>query len=40
MTTHVDSTSDERTANNAMRHKYRGLSDDEKADMAALKDMG
>ena len=40
MTTHVDSTSDERTANNTMRHKYRVLSEAEKADMAALKDMG
>lgn len=37
---HVDSASDERTTNNAVRHKYRVLSDEEKADMVALKDMG
>ena len=39
MTT-VDSTSDERTANNTMRHQYRVLSDTEKAQMQALKDKG
>lgn len=39
MTT-VDSTSDERTVNNVMRHEYRVLSDEEKAQMKALKDKG
>lgn len=39
MTT-VDSTSDERTVNNTMRHAYRVLSDAEKANMASIKDMG
>lgn len=36
----VDSTSDARIVNNAMRHQYRVLSDDEKAQMQALKDKG
>lgn len=36
----VHSTSDERTANNVMRHEYRVLSDDEKAAMQAIKDDG
>lgn len=36
----VDSASDARTANNAVRHTYRVLSDDEKAQMVALKDIG
>ena len=36
----VDSTSDERTVNNVMRHAYRVLSDAEKAQMQALKDKG
>lgn len=36
----VNSTSDERLANNVMRHAYRLLSDEEKADMQALKDKG
>ena len=39
MTT-VSSTSDERTVNNTMRHQYRVLSDDEKAQMQAIKDKG
>jgi hypothetical protein len=39
MTT-VDSTSDARTINNVMRHGYRVLSDDEKAQMQAIKDKG
>ena len=39
MTT-VDSTSDDRTANNVMRHAYRVLSEDEKASMQAIKDKG
>lgn len=34
------STSDERTANNVMRHEYRVLSDAEKAQMQAIKDKG
>lgn len=37
---HVASNSDQRTANNAVRHQYRILSDDEKAQMAAIKDAG
>lgn len=36
----VDSASDDRTANNAVRHQYRVLSDDEKALMVAVKDKG
>jgi hypothetical protein len=36
----VDSTSDERTVNNTMRHAYRVLSDAEKANMQAIKDEG
>lgn len=36
----IDSASDDRTANNAVRHQYRALSDSEKADMVALKDHG
>lgn len=36
----VDSTSDERTVNNTMRHAYRVLSDEEKAAMQEVKDMG
>lgn len=38
--TNVSSTSDERTANNVMRHQYRVLSDMEKAQMQAIKDKG
>lgn len=38
--TAVDSTSDERTVNNTMRHQYRVLSDAEKANMSKIKDMG
>jgi hypothetical protein len=38
--THVDSASDDRTANNAVRHQYRVLSDAEKAQMVRLKDLG
>lgn len=37
---HVDSTSDDRTANNVMRHEYRTLSENEKIDMKAIKDAG
>ena len=36
----VESTSDDRTANNTMRHKYRVLNDAEKANMQAIKDAG
>jgi len=36
----VDSSSDERTKNNVMRHEYRVLSEAEKADMKAIKDAG
>lgn len=40
MTQHVDSTSDERTVNNTMRHAYRVLTDEEKATMSKIKDDG
>ena len=36
----VDSTSDARTVNNTMRHQYRVLSEEEKAKMSQVKDMG
>jgi hypothetical protein len=36
----VDSASDDRTVNNTMRHKYRVLSDAEKANMQSIKDAG
>lgn len=36
----VDSASDDRTVNNVMRHEYRVLSDDEKAAMKRVKDIG
>ena len=36
----VQSTSDQRTVNNTMRHAYRVLSDEEKAQMSAIKDAG
>lgn len=38
--TNVDSTSDQRTANNAVRHQYRVLTDAEKALMLKIKDAG
>lgn len=38
--TEIDSRSDDRTANNAVRHKYRVLSDEEKQQMLELKDLG
>lgn len=38
--TAVNSTSDERTVNNLMRHKYRVLGKDEKANMQSIKDAG
>ncbi len=37
---HVDSTSDDRTVNNAMRHNYRILSEDEKQKIVKVKDLG
>lgn len=40
MIQHVDSASDDRTANNAVRHAYRVLTDAEKAQMVAIKDAG
>ena len=40
MTNTVKSESDDRTANNAVRHTYRVLTDEEKAQMVALKDIG
>jgi len=36
----VQSTSDQRTVNNTMRHQYRVLTDVEKANMQAIKDEG
>ena len=36
----MDSTSDERTTNNVMRHEYRVLSDEEKALMKDIKNKG
>ena len=36
----IPSTSDERTVNNVMRHEYRKLSEEEKAAMQRIKDMG
>jgi len=36
----VDSTSDERVANNVMRHEYRVLTDLDKQNMKVVKDMG
>ena len=40
MNDRVDSASDDRTANNAVRHQYRVLSDAEKVQMVELKDLG
>lgn len=40
MTDHVDSSSDSRTANNAVRHQYRTLSEAEKQQMQRIKDLG
>lgn len=37
---HVASNGDDRTVNNTVRHQYRVLSDEEKAQMAAIKDIG
>lgn len=38
--TFVESTSDDRTANNTVRHKYKVLNDQEKQQMSDLKDLG
>ena len=38
--TNVNSTSDARTVNNSVRHQYRILTDEEKAQMVAIKDLG
>lgn len=40
MSEHVHSASDDRTANNAVRHTYRVLTDAEKQQMVELKDIG
>lgn len=40
MTYKIDSASDDRTANNAVRHQYRVLTDAEKLQMVELKDLG
>ncbi|MET3601840.1 Acb2/Tad1 domain-containing protein [Martelella mangrovi] len=40
MPDNVNATSDSRTVNNVMRHEYRVLTDDEKAQMKAIKDRG
>lgn len=37
---HIDSTSNERTKNNTVRHQYRTLTEDEKAQMLKIKDLG
>ena len=36
----VDSTSDDRTVNNVMRHEYRVLTEGEKQQMKYIKDLG
>lgn len=36
----IDSSSDDRTANNAVRHQYRTLSDAEKQQIVEIKDIG
>lgn len=36
----INSTSDERTVNNVMRHEYRVLSEADKLDMQVIKDLG
>jgi hypothetical protein len=37
---HVDGASDERVRNNVVRHEYRVLTDAEKIEMTAIKDLG
>lgn len=36
----VDSTSDDRTCNNVMRHAYKVLNDEDKQNMQMIKDIG
>lgn len=36
----IDGAGDDRTANNAVRHQYRLLTDAEKAQVSAIKDAG
>lgn len=36
----IDSTSDQRTVNNTMRHQYRVLTEKEKTQMQGVKDVG
>jgi len=36
----IDSTDDQRTGNSPVRHQYRVLNDQEKAQMARIKDIG
>jgi transcription initiation factor TFIID subunit TAF12 len=38
--TYVPSESDDRTANNVVRHQYRVLTEEEKASMVSIKDWG
>jgi hypothetical protein len=40
MTEQINSESDARTVNNVVRHAYRVLTDEEKAQMLDLKDLG
>ncbi len=40
MTETAESTSDERTANNAVRHAYRKLTEEEKSQVEAIKVLG
>jgi hypothetical protein len=40
MVKHVDSASDERIANNSLRHQYRVLTEQEKSSMLLIKDWG
>ena len=40
MNNDIESTSDDRIKNNAMRHRYRRLTDNEKNQMQNIKDMG
>lgn len=40
MSDKIESTSDERTVNNTMRHNYRVLSDAERSQMQRIKDLG
>jgi hypothetical protein len=40
MSGHMPSTSDDRLANNVLRHEYRRLTDEEKAQVQELKDKG